>query len=302
MTSLFLRLVNPKIGLLNSKLSYNSSKANYDTLFMYKASALKSSIQLMRIERNHAPHGNHYENTLWQLHHDSSVCCCRFDSTMHAGLSQDTSDLLCPPGFVSGVLNIVMTQRWASCHQMIQTGELLRGRKYQIVMRWRPDIRPLTQFPSLLDPVWTSFFPREIIVPGYLRYFGSTTAQVCDHVAFAADDITDYVLRKCFGLQDQWAIMHRSDSYSALVGASETMWQCSNKSELRRLCLGSYFDYEPGSPDVTLNLRQCVESSECIWTGHLYQSGLQPVLASAVFGRNILWQYDTAHPGVYGRT
>jgi len=94
--------------------------------------------------------------------------------------------------------------------------------------------------------------------------------------------------------------MHRSDSYLALVGASETMWQCSNKSELRRLCFGRFFDYEPVSPYVTLNLRQCVESSECIWTGHLYRSGLQPVPASTAFGHSMRWQYDTAHPGVYG--
>ncbi len=74
-------------------------------------------------------------------------------------------------------MNVVMVQRWASCHQLIQTGELLRGRKYRIVMRWRPDIRPLTPFPSLLDPVWT-FLPQQIIVPGYLNYFGSTAVQV----------------------------------------------------------------------------------------------------------------------------
>ena len=74
-------------------------------------------------------------------------------------------------------MNVVMVQRWASCHQLIQTGELLRGRKYRIVMRWRPDIRPLTPFPSSLDPVWT-FLPQQIIVPGYLSYFGSTAVQV----------------------------------------------------------------------------------------------------------------------------
>ena len=100
------------------------------------------------------------------------------DTTVRAGISQDASDLLCPPGFVSGVLNVVMTQRWASCHQLIQTGELLRGRKYQIVMRWRPDIRPLTPFPSLDDLVWASVVPKHIIIPGYLKYFGSTAAQV----------------------------------------------------------------------------------------------------------------------------
>ena len=115
------------------------------------------------------------------------------DTTMRAGISQDDSDLLCPPGFVSGVLNVVMTQRWASCHQMIQTGELLRGRKYHIVMRWRPDIRPLTPFPSLLDPVWTSLVPREIIVPGYLTYFGSTAAQVPCAAALAGDDLPFYI-------------------------------------------------------------------------------------------------------------
>ncbi len=228
------------------------------------------------------------------------------ETAAHAGLSQDAVDLLCPPGFISGVMNVVMTQRWASCHQMIQTGELLRGRKYQIVMRWRPDIRPLTSFPSLLDPIWTSIAPKEIIVPGYLRYFGSTAAQVPVVLALAACfTLAMTFLLRCLnfsGLQDQWAIMHRSDSYSALVGASETMWQCSNKSELRRLCLGNFFAYEPVSPDVTLNLRQCIESSECIWTGHLYRSGLQPVTALAAFGRNVLWQYDTVHQGVYGGT
>jgi hypothetical protein len=222
------------------------------------------------------------------------------DTTVRAGISQDASDLLCPPGFVSGVLNVVMTQRWASCHQMIQTGELLRGKKYHIVVRWRPDIRPLTLFPSLLDPVWTSLVPREIIVPGYLTYFGSTAAQVPCAAALAGYNLSFYIIFEHFGLQDQWAIMLRGDSYLALVGASETMWQCSNKSELRRLCLGRFFDDEAVSPHETLNLRQFIESSECIWTGHLYRYGLQPVPASTAFGHSILWQYDTAHPGVYG--
>jgi hypothetical protein len=36
-----------------------SLKTKRHLLFMYKASALKSSIQLMRIERIHAPHGKH---------------------------------------------------------------------------------------------------------------------------------------------------------------------------------------------------------------------------------------------------
>lgn len=214
----------------------------------YKSSALKSSIQLMRVERNHVPYG----------------------------LNRDTSELLCPLGFTSSVLNVVMVQRWASCHQLIQAGELLRGRKYQIVMRWRPDIRPLTPFPSLDDPVWASVVPKHIIIPGYLKYFGSTA------------------------VQDQWAIMHRSDSYTAMVGASETIWQCTNKSELRRLCLGKFFDDGPVSLDSSLNLRQLIESAECIWTAHLHHSSLRAVLASKTFGQKVLWQYDLRHPGIYG--
>jgi hypothetical protein len=71
-----------------------------------------------------------------------------------------------------------MVQRWVSCQQLIQTGELIRGRKYHIVMRWRPDIRPLTPFPPLSDPVWAAVVPSTVIVPGYLRYFGSSAAQV----------------------------------------------------------------------------------------------------------------------------
>ena len=73
-----------------------------------------------------------------------------------------------------------MVQRWASCHQLIQAGELLRGSKYQMVMRWRPDIRPLTAFPPLADPVWTHShtWAKHVIVPGLLQAFGSTTALV----------------------------------------------------------------------------------------------------------------------------
>ena len=104
---------------------------------------------------------------------------CRPSSlAARAGLPRDAHDLLCPPGFIGGVLNVVMTQRWASCQQLIQAGEILRGKKYQIVMRWRPDIRPLTHFPPLADPVWASFPAKTIIIPGFLRYFGSTAAQV----------------------------------------------------------------------------------------------------------------------------
>ncbi len=101
-------------------------------------------------------------------------------------------------------------------------------------------------------------------------------------------------------MQDQWAIMHRSDSYTAMVGASETIWQCTNKSELRRLCLGKFFDDGPVSLDSSLNLRQLIESAECIWTAHLHHSSLRAVLASKAFGQKMLWQYDVRHPGIYG--
>jgi hypothetical protein len=103
-----------------------------------------------------------------------------------------------------------------------------------------------------------------------------------------------------FHAQDQWAIMHRSDSYNALVGATESMWRCFNKSELRRLCLGELFDKGPVSYNMTLNLRQLIESVECFWTVHLYRHGLRAVQASYALGQRILWQYDTAHPGIFG--
>ena len=182
----------------------SSTKFKFNTFFMYKSSALKSSIQLMRVERNHVPYGNYDNYFLWStssychnsrntwhehygnhlnvildhfhthIHHRFYICTI----TTPPGLNRDTSELLCPLGFTSSVLNVVMVQRWASCHQLIQTGELLRGRKYHIVMRWRPDIRPLTPFPSLDDLVWASVVPKHIIIPGYLRYFGSTAVQV----------------------------------------------------------------------------------------------------------------------------
>ncbi len=94
--------------------------------------------------------------------------------------------------------------------------------------------------------------------------------------------------------------MHRSDSYAAMVGASDTIWQCTNKSELRRLCLGKFFDNDPAKFDASLNLREVIESAECIWTAHLHHRLLRAVMASAVFGRKMLWQYDTRHPGIYG--
>lgn len=95
-----------------------------------------------------------------------------------AGLSSETSLLVCPPAFTSSILSTVQQQRWSSCHHLIQTGELLRGRKYQIVMRWRPDIRPLTEFPPLADPVWSTVVPGVIITPGFIHYDGSTATQV----------------------------------------------------------------------------------------------------------------------------
>jgi hypothetical protein len=144
---------------------------------MYKSSALKSSIQLMRVERNHVPYGNN-DNYFLSFPYSFSSLFLYLSHDNSTGLNRDTSELLCPLGFTSSVLNVVMVQRWASCHQLIQTGELLRGRKYQIVMRWRPDIRPLTPFPSLDDLVWASVVPKHIIIPGYLKYFGSTAAQV----------------------------------------------------------------------------------------------------------------------------
>ena len=104
-----------------------------------------------------------------------------------------------------------------------------------------------------------------------------------------------------FRAQDQWALMHRNDSYNAMVAASETMWQCFNKSELRRLCLGALFDQGPVTYNMTLNLRQHIESVECFWTVHMYRRGLRAVQASFALGRSILWQYDAAHPGVYGQ-
>jgi hypothetical protein len=45
----------------NSGLSAVSLEFKFNTFFMYKSSALKSSIQLMRVERNHVPYGN-YDN------------------------------------------------------------------------------------------------------------------------------------------------------------------------------------------------------------------------------------------------
>jgi hypothetical protein len=121
-------------------------------------------------------------------------CCLRHVTTTHAGLNRDSSELICPPGFTSGLLNVVMVQRWASCHQLIQTGELLRGRKYQIVMRWRPDIRPLTPFPSLMNPVWGAVVPNQIISPGYLEYFGSTAVQVPCALAQPPNPFDDILL------------------------------------------------------------------------------------------------------------
>ena len=94
--------------------------------------------------------------------------------------------------------------------------------------------------------------------------------------------------------------MHRSNSHTAMVAASDTMWRCTNKTELRRLCLGRFFDEGPVSLDKVLNLRQLIESAECIWTAHLFHRGLRAVTASAAFGQKMLWQYDTRHPGVYG--
>jgi hypothetical protein len=93
--------------------------------------------------------------------------------------------------------------------------------------------------------------------------------------------------------------MHRSDSHSVLVDSSLSMWQCIKKSQLRRLCLSNLPDGLYPST-LSLNFRQLIESVECILSAHLHHRGLRIITASIAFGRDVLWQYDTVHSGVYG--
>jgi hypothetical protein len=65
--------------------------------------------------------------------------------------------------------------------------------------------------------------------------------------------------------------------------------------------LGELFDKGPVTYNMTLNLRQLIESVECLWTVHLYRCGLRAVQASFALGQSILWQYDAAHPVIFGQ-
>jgi hypothetical protein len=57
--------------MMPAKCSWNSGSSavslefKFNAFFMYKSSALKSSIQLMRVERNHVPYGNYDNYFLW---------------------------------------------------------------------------------------------------------------------------------------------------------------------------------------------------------------------------------------------
>jgi hypothetical protein len=123
-------------------------------------------------------------------------------------------DAGCPPRHAHAHADAPQFEQWSDCERMIKLHAFATGTEYAAVVRWRPDIRPLSPFPPATSRVWLSISPRVMYVPSLFHTHGGR------YGGFA---------------RDVYAVYHPS-LLAVSSTAADTMWECIPAEELLAAC------------------------------------------------------------------
>jgi hypothetical protein len=149
----------------------------------------------------------------------------------------------CPAMHAHAHADAPQFEQWSDCERMIKLHSAATGLEYAAVVRWRPDVRPLSPFPARTSLVWSKLSPEVVYVPSIFHTHGGL------YGGFA---------------RDVYAVYHPS-LHSVLSSVADTMWECIPLQELLQAC---------GDGVHVSAVTWC----ECVYTVHLHRCavGFQP--------------------------
>jgi hypothetical protein len=119
---------------------------------------------------------------------------------------------ICPDGYHSSAYGAPQYMHWDQCFRMIKRQEVLQGKQYDFIIKWRVDRQPTAAFPNAADPRW-----QEIAKTDYYSQ-GVNQPSTPLNIPF-----------------DQWFVIRRESAQVVMSGFVDTMFSCIKIEELKSL-------------------------------------------------------------------
>ena len=123
-------------------------------------------------------------------------------------------DAGCPPHHAHAHADAPQFEQWVDCERMIKLHAAVTATEYAAIIRWRPDVRPLSPFPPRSSTVWTSIHPGVMYVPSLFGSQGGAYGGVA---------------------RDVYAVYHPS-LHTVASTVANTMWECIPLAHVLAAC------------------------------------------------------------------